>query len=233
MEFDSPEMDFTPTHHALLFAWISRAVVQRVGETQGEAIVRRAVRRYGEQRGRRMALRAITDGIPLSMDAYRVYGEWRAPEGDTAAKVVREAPEPVQHVLECPWHRAWAGEDLMPYGRLYCLEVDHALARGFSPDIRLGVNSIKSNGDDCCEFVYHGGTAEGAVAPRSPTVMPWQYHLGHLYKTMDEVIGEELGDVGHEAVREGLSEFAARYGASAASTVESYADTDFDRLPAG
>lgn len=231
MEQKTDRSEFAPAHHALLFAWISRAVVRRIGEGRGEAVVRQAVRRYGEQRGRRMALRAATDGYPLTMDAYMAYGEWRAPEGTTAAEVVQEAPDPVQHVLECPWHRAWQDQSVMPYGRLYCLEVDHALARGFSPEIRLSVNSIKSGGDDCCEFVFHGATPEGAVEPNSPTVMPWQYHLGHLYKTMGQILVEELGELGKEALEEGLSEFAARYGPAAARAVEAYGDTDFDRLP--
>lgn len=223
--------EFAPTHHALLFAWLSRAVVHRAGEIQGEAIVRKAVRRYGEQRGRRMALRASADGYPLNMDAYRAYGEWRAPEGATAAKIVREGPDPVQHVQVCPWHRAWEEQGLMPYGRLYCLEVDHALARGFSPEIELGVNSIMSGGAECCEFVFYGAGVEGAVEPVSKTVMPWQYHLGHLYSTMCDVIVEEMGEQGEEALCEGLGEFAAHYGPAAAEIIESYAGTDFDRLP--
>ncbi len=225
--------EFTPTHHALLFAWLARAVAQREGEARGEAIVRRGVRRYGEQRGHRMALRAEADGWPLDMNAYRAYGEWRAPEGSTSAELVREAPDPVQHVLECPWHRAWQDEALMPYGRLYCLEVDHALARGFGPDIRLGVNSIKSSGDDCCEFVYHGADLESGVQPRGQTVMPWEYHLGHLYKTMTEVLVEEMGEEGEAAARDALAEFAARYGQDAARIVEVNAAAAFDRLPEG
>ena len=193
--------------------------------------MRRGVRSYGEQRGHRMALRAEADGWPLDMNAYRAYGEWRAPEGSTAAELVREAPDPVQHVLECPWHRAWVDEGLMPYGRLYCLEVDHALARGFGPDTRLGVNSIKSSGDDCCEFVYHGADLESRVQPKGQTVMPWEYHLGHLYKTMTEVLVEEMGEAGEEASREALDGFAARYGRDAARMVEVSAEADFDRLP--
>jgi hypothetical protein len=180
-----------------------------------------------------MALRATADGYTLNMDAYRAYGEWRAPEGVTATEVIREAPDPIQHVLECPWHRAWVDHDLMPFGRLYCLEVDHALARGFSPEIDLGMNSIKSAGDDCCEFVYHGATGEGAIEPKGPTVMPWSYHLGHLYRTMGQVLVEELGKAGEDSLHEGLGEFAAHYGPVAARAVEAYADTDFDALPGG
>ena len=227
----SRALEFTPTHHALLFAWLARAVVRREGEARGEAIVRRGVRRYGEQRGHRMALRAEADGYPLDMNAYRAYGEWRAPEGSTQAALVREAPDPVQHVLECPWHRAWEDEDLMPFGRLYCLEVDHALARGFSPDIQLGVNSIKSGGDECCEFVYYGADLEAGTQPQRQTVMPWEYHLGHLYKTMGQVMVEEMGEAGEAAMREALAEFAAAYGQGAARIVEANAKADFDGLP--
>jgi len=223
--------EFTPTHHALLFAWLARAVVRRVGEARGEAVIRRGARRYGEQRGHRMALRAEAGGWPLDMNAYRAYGEWRAPEGSTAAEMVRETPDPVQHVLECPWHRAWEDQELMPFGRLYCLEIDHALARGFDPELRLGVNSIKSNGDGFCEFVYHGADLKSGIQPMETAVMSWEYHLGHLYKTMGEVIVEELGEGGAEALREGLREFAACYGQPAARVVQVYAGADFDRLP--
>lgn len=233
MTSDQRSTEFTPTHHALLFAWLARAVVQREGEARGEAIVRLGVRRYGEQRGRRMALRAEADGCSLDMNAYRAYGEWRAPEGVTEAALVQTAPIPIQHVLECPWHRAWADEGLMPYGRLYCLEVDHALARGFGPNIDLGVNSIKSSGDDCCEFVYHGADLETAIQPKGQTVMPWKYHLGHLYKTMGEVLVEEMGEAGEAALREALAEFANAYGQDAAQGVEAQAEADFEGLPEG
>jgi hypothetical protein len=223
---------FTPTHHALLFAWIARAVVRRTGEAQGQASVRRAVRRYGEQRGRRMALRAQADGQALTMNAYRAYGEWEAPEGETPSEVVREAPNPVAHVLRCPWHRAWEAQGLMDYGRLYCLEVDHALVRGFNPELRLDVNRLMSAGEDCCEFVYHGADLEEKIEPAKPSVMLWDYHLGHLCKTMGEVIVEDLGEQGAEAIQEALAEFAAHYGQKAAGIVQGYGDTDFERLPA-
>jgi hypothetical protein len=119
----------------------------------------------------------------------------------------------------------------MSYGRLYCLEVDHALARGFSPEIQLGVTSIKSSGDDCCEFVYHGAKLTATVEPKGQTVMPWEYHLGHLYKTMGQVLVQEMGDAGEAALREALADFAAVYGQEAAGVVEANAGADFDQLP--
>jgi hypothetical protein len=222
-------MEFRATDHALLFAWLARSVVQRAGEVRGEAVVREAVRRYGGQRGRRMALRAQADGQPLTMANYRAYGEWQAAEGETAHEKVMQGPDMVAHVHRCPWHRAWEAHKVMPFGRLYCLEIDQALVRGFNPALQLDVNSILTEGDPYCEFVYHdvepaGGTGKGVA-------MPWAYHLGHLYKTVGEVVVEELGEMGQRAVDEALAEFARHHGQEAARTVAGYGDTDFDRLP--
>ncbi|MBN1148292.1 MAG: L-2-amino-thiazoline-4-carboxylic acid hydrolase, partial [Anaerolineales bacterium] len=122
------EAVLTETHHALLFAWISRAIVQRVGEPQGAAAVRRAVRRYGEQRGGRMAQRAQADGQELSMTNFLVYGEWRYSDPAHAESEKAVAPPNYQtFVKRCPWNTAWLEAELLQYGRLYCLEIDRAL----------------------------------------------------------------------------------------------------------
>jgi hypothetical protein len=230
---DTDPGDLTPTHHALLFAWLARAVIRRAGKSQGEAIVRQAVRRYGEQRGRRMAMRALSDGQALTMNAYMAYGEWRAAAGQADSAMVQEFPLPIGQVYRCPWHEAWEDQDVMAYGRLYCLEVDHALVRGFNPDLRLDINSIKSAGDDFCEFAYYGADLSEPAQSGRPTVMPWDYHLGHLYKTVGQVVLEEIGEPGAEAVSEALAEFAACFGQDAAAAIEAYGDTDFDSLPEG
>jgi hypothetical protein len=225
----------------MLFGWMARAVIQRVGEEKGEVVVRQAVRRYGEQRGRRMALRAEANGHPRSMTNYIVYGEWAASEPVAEQKVLTKSPDARVQVLKCPWHRAWKAHDLMPYGRLYCMEVDEALVRGFNPDLRLDVNGTLSGGDDCCEFVFYGaklnllntlGVAyKKAVKPGKTAVMPWEYHIGHLYKTVSEVATEELGDLGHEAAEEAMAAFAAAYGKDAAGRILAFRDMDFDQLP--
>ena len=65
---------FSEAQHALLFAWISRAVMETVGEQKGQEAIRKAVLRYGTQRGKRMALRARANGDPLNMLNYMAYG---------------------------------------------------------------------------------------------------------------------------------------------------------------
>lgn len=222
---------FTARHHALLFAWLSRAVVERVGAEQGEKVIRKAVRRYGEQRGRRMALRAEADGEPLTMFNYFVYGEWAPAPGDkTRQEMVETVPHARSRVYQCPWHTAWVDHDLLPYGRLYCLEVDEALVRGYNPDLQLDVLSTLSSDGDCCEFLFY--EAHLTETPVKGSVMPWDYHLGHLFTTIKEVVVEELGQTGQDAINAGLADFAARYGREAAEAVTAFSGTDFWQLPA-
>lgn len=232
---------FSPKHHALLFAWISKAVFDRVDENRAEAVIRKAVRRYGEERGRRMALRARSNGHKLSMVNYIAYGEWQAEPGQQIQEIIAKVPNLVTHVHKCPWQDAWAENDALHYGRLYCQEVDEALVRGFNPDLHLDVNGTKSEGKGHCEFVFHNANLgiintillgyRRAVKPAGNAVMPWDYHLGHLFKTMREVIGEEFGELGEEAMDAALSVFTESFGESAGEAIKAFSGTDFKRLP--
>lgn len=229
----------TATHHAMLFALAAREIVQAAPD-RGEGIVRQAVRRYGAQRGKRMALRAQANGDPLDMFNYMAYGEWAVGEGEMSSQMVAEGPAARSVVQRCPWHTAWADRDLMGYGRLYCLEIDEALARGFNPALRLEVRRTRPNGGEPCEFVYHGAgltpAAKAALqrkkaALASRNIMPWEYHCGHLYQALLRHAVRELGEAGERAMERALAEFAAAYGAEAARIVAEYAQADFDRLP--
>jgi hypothetical protein len=219
---------FTPEHHALVFAWMAKAVVAQVGAERGEAVMRQAVRRYGEERGHRMALRAEADGEWLSMANYLAYGEWTAAPGRIEQAIAEEGAHVRMTVRRCPWHAAWAENDLMVYGRLYCLEIDEALVNGFNPALKLDVNATRPNDGEPCQFVFHGVERRG---PRRGRVMPWAYHIGHLYKTVGDVMAEELEAVGQEAVDKALAAFAQRYGEEAAEVVLEYEEVDFGRLP--
>ncbi len=225
---------FGPTGHALLFAWIAREVQQRFGEQHGAGTLRRAVRRYGEQRGRRMSLRALADGQPLDMTTYLAYGEWEAKAGAFDSRMESQ-PEAVRSlVLRCPWHQAWVDNDIIDSGRLYCLEIDAAISRGFNPANHLEVIGTLSNGAATSEFIFHDANLDEVAerrVDRSRTVMPWAYHLGHLYKTVGEVVVAELGAGGEAAMQAALAEFRRRFGEAAAQAVLAFMDTDFEALP--
>jgi hypothetical protein len=231
--------DFAPKHHALLFAWISREVIRRVGEERGEAVIRKSVRKYGEQRGHRMGLRAQADGQELSMFNFLAYGEWEGKGEEHAQQTLETAPHFHTQISKCPWHDAWVENDLLPYGRFYCLEVDHALVFGFNPALTLEVNATLANDHKDCDFIFHNANLipenQTLLEERRQTihdnaVMPWDYHLGHLYKTVGDVVVEELGDIGREAVEAALQEFTGQFGEEAGRIVKAHQGTDFNHL---
>jgi len=222
----------TATHHAMLFAYLAREAVARAGKAEGERIVRLAVRRYGEERGRRMALRAVADGLPLTMTTYLAYGEWRASADSMSREVLSTAPDAHTLVYLCPWHEAWIGADLVTYGRLYCLEIDEALVRGFNPSLVIDVKGSRPNGADCCDFVYHDGDLDDLPpSPGACAVMPWSYHCGHLLSTVSRVLLAELGAPGQDALDAAMDAFRARYGDELAGIIEHESERNFTVLP--
>jgi hypothetical protein len=224
--------DFSPTHHALMFAYLAREVVQRVGVMEGEAVLRAAIRRYGEQRGWRMALRVRRDGRIPTMAQFLVYGEWRAAEGTQDSSFEDRGKAVVQCVQLCPWAEAWGAHDVLADGRLYCKEIDAALVRGFNPHLHIEVLATQTNDTGPCQFVFHDALPPAEVRPDPATaVLSWDYHTAHLYFTMSEVICAALGDDGAAAVDTALDRFAAQFGTAAKASVLRFAETNFDALP--
>ncbi len=235
--------DFTETHHALLFGWIAKAVVAEAGEQIGEAVVRKAIRQYGHERGHRMALRAKANGHPLNMANYLAYGEWMYSPGAAQGKMtmVAKKPDAKVRVDRCPWYEAWQANDLTAYARFYCHEIDKALVAGFNPDLYVAVNGTRPDGAEVCKFVFHetnlgffNNLLQGykkRFRPGKSAVMPWDYHIGHLFVTLEKVLAKELGEKGHQAVQAGLREFAGRYGEEAVQRVLAFQAVDFSRLP--
>jgi hypothetical protein len=229
MSKQDKQNSFNEIHHALLFAWIAKAIVERIGDQRGETIIRKTVRQYGEERGRRMALRALANKHTLSMANYIGYSEYRISPGEIDMKIIERSPHARMRVFKCPWHKAWKENGLQSLGCLYCLEIDQALVRGFNPGLQLEVNATLTTGSAQCDFVYHDANLtipnylllgyRRAVSPGLKAVMSWDYHVGHLFTTFEKIAVEDLGQVGQRALEAGLGEFSERYGEQAMGKV--------------
>jgi hypothetical protein len=187
-----------------------------------------------------MALRALANGDPLDMLSFLLYREYPAPP-DAIQEAREGVPSLRLAVHRCPWHGAWAGDDIMEYGRLYCLEIDHAVVRGFGPSLQVDVHTTLSNDAVPCDFVFHGARLDQSGEERmqrgrqrlgDSAIMPWSYHLGHLYRTLREELSLALGQPGREAADAGLAEFATRFGREAAEQIaRCAAECDFAEPP--
>jgi hypothetical protein len=231
---------FTETHHALLFGWLSKALIEEVGEQKGKVVVSKALRKYGEERGRRMALRAKDNGHALDVANFFAYAEYRPITGKMKAKVTEKSRNFTLEASRCPWCDAWNENGLLPYGRLYCLDIDEAVLRGFNTNLKMNIEGTLSNGAEKCKLVYREANLtlfsyllvgyKRAIRPGKKVVMPWEYHVGHLFKTFEISILEDLGELGRKAFESALREFSKRYGESATQQVLAFRTTDFTKI---
>ncbi|MBU0991900.1 MAG: L-2-amino-thiazoline-4-carboxylic acid hydrolase [Proteobacteria bacterium] len=230
---------FKAEHHAMLFAWMAGEIIVRAGEGEAAPIIRKAVRRYGEERGNRMAMRARANGHSCTMIDYLSYTEWKAGMNEVKMDIVAKRPNMRVKIPCCPWHTAWKESDLMAYGRYYCLDIDNAVLRGFNPALTLEVIEVKPDGALDCTMVFHGMNftisqilsllSRKYIRPGKRAIMPWDYHTGHIYKTVGDEFIEAFGNKGKEACVAATLKFREYYGHDAARIVEDYARCDFHR----
>ena len=234
-------MMMTARDHALLFATISKSVIQEIGATKAEPLIRQAVREYGHQRGKRMALRAKKYGHALTMENYFAYGEWAVPKNEMSFKFVEKTPHARMQIYQCPWYETWKENQVLEYGKYFCQEIDEALVHGFNPDLALRVNSTRTNGGECCDFIFRdaglsffkflGLAFKKKVRPGKAAVMPWEYHCGHLYKTMGQALRQELGEPVDRIMGHALKDAPSFFDDNRIAILILYQDTDFETLP--
>lgn len=235
------EHNFSAKHHALLFTCISKSVIMLTGAEDGVPIIRKAVRKYGEQRGLRMALRALRNGHRLTMDNYLAYGEWELPRGEMKLRFAEKVPHARVHILKCPWNDVWAKNNLLEYGMHFCKEIDAALVRGFNPDLEIDIKSIQTHGADYCDFIYKEANLSAfkmlclaykkKIKPGKNAIMPWEYHAGHLLKTMGEVIRNELKNDSVEIMESAIEKFRDYASEQHITKLKKYQSTNFEIIP--
>jgi len=190
-----------------------------------------------------MALRAQANKHVCSMLNYIAYSEYRPTPGVFELKIIERIPHARAQTPKCPWYAVWKENGLLVVGRLYCSEVDTALVRGFNPELKMDLISTLTEGADHCEFVYHNAYVtipnylliqyRRTINPGIKAVKSWDYHVGHLFRTLEDVVVEELGQTGQEAIQVGLARFAERYGEQAMLRIVASRSKDYDSVAYG
>ena len=231
----------TANHHAVLFAYLTKEAVDGFGHETADPIVEEAICAYGRQRGRRMGMRCEADGFARDVLGYITYGEWEAQPGQMDIRFPAFGPEANMQIWKCPWNEEWKRLGLLEYAKPYCQYVDAALVEGFNPRMKLEMTQNRSFGAECCNFIFLKNAVAEKDIPQietrrarlgSKAKMPWDYHIGHLYKTMRAILIKAFGDEGANACDKALKAYASQYGEAAGERVLACMDIDYDTLPA-
>ena len=226
---------FEIKHHAMLFGIIAKNTLLYAKE-EGRKSLGKAVQKYGQERGHRMALRAQARGDELSMTNFLLYGEW-IPEPTLMDQYdLSPSPTLISRVTKCPWCTYWNEAGVLKYGQIYCKYVDEALVTGFNPALTLEVKGNLSQGNEFCEFIWHGANK----APEIATYMKqkrailgnsckksWEYHTGHLYSTFSRILRADHGEKGKRILDRSMKEFGETFGNQFLIVLHRYLFMDF------
>ena len=231
--------DYNALHHALLYSYVVKAVMDEVGKEAGEKTIENATKNYGISRGRRMAMRCDADGFRHDVIGYTTYGEWRQTSGNPSkGEKDLTAEPPYSSSNGCPWYDAWMEEGHMDYGRYYCQFVDEALGEGFFGErpMRLVTKGTRSNGADICLFTFTGGVYSQADVEEgkrqaeklgTKALRGWEFHMGHLYYELAKQIKEDWPDRAEEILNKACDALDARFGQGFSDMVKKNAAQDF------
>ena len=232
---------FTAHGHAYLFGFIAKSVIDEFGK-DGVNAVAEGVIKYGRQRGRRMAQRTLADGFKLTALNYVAYGEWFAEPGDMDSSIPSKKPDLEFLIKKCPWHDVWTENSLLEkYGYLYCKYVDVAIGEGYNPKIQFDIVACRGLGDSVCDMRMRNAKAtdkdERALSERisklgNKAKMPWDYHCGHLFKALWEVVTARFGSGGLAVMQKALGQFNSVYGEEAGDALLRLMDVDYNVAPA-
>ncbi|MBQ8161462.1 MAG: L-2-amino-thiazoline-4-carboxylic acid hydrolase [Clostridia bacterium] len=224
---------FSETVHAyLIAAWFD--AMSPMGD-RGLDAFRLAVRLYGESRGRRMAQRCVRDGEKLTVESYLAYCEWR-PSGcavqegiSNVSQVLEEAPARKVCISRCPWHHTFEALGAGEAGRIYCREIDAAIARGFSPEFTYRAERTLMEHDACLHVLE--GPMGKKIEMRDTYVQDFRYHCANLHFLFEKTARAVFGAEGGEMAERVIVRFQERYGDEMTGEMLEMRDTDFMCAP--
>ena len=172
--------------HAVLYALFAKEIFKYLKEKDAESLIEKATFRYGYSRGERMRKVTLSNGYPLNMNSFFLFGEWKGRPGENLSSLQQMAEATESHVTKCAWYDAWKKHGLTRYGCYYCRYIDQGICAGYRGEFSLAVPSAIGLGDEKC--IFHWTQSYDPVQlekDRSVTgesnIKPFSFHCRDLY----------------------------------------------------
>jgi len=135
-----------------LFAHMSKAIIDELGEEAGEKLIKQAVWNFGVDRGRNIAERAKAAGCPIDEKSYLPNYDMARGDDFTAANTYGEN-QVSQLFTQCGFADQWIADGTERYGKLYCEMIDPAIAHGYCEDFEC-IHDKRIYEDGVCTFCF-------------------------------------------------------------------------------
>ncbi len=228
-------MGFSEMSHAFISASFYVHLTEMFGQ-RGENAFVHATRHYAEQRGKRMAQRAIRDGMPLNFRTYQQYSEWRPTKEAIDSGVTNQVevksylPDRHLHITVCPWHSKYKEMGVVHGGHVYCEHLDSSLCRGFNPELSYNVGETLHKGTHCTHILKDVSYDDrnSPIERDDANARDFEYHCAHCYYAFSEIVHSIFGAKGKSVACTVLEDFAKQYGEIMADAIVCYENTNFN-----
>jgi hypothetical protein len=137
---------------AKLFASVAQEVVAKFGE-EGKQAIRDGVRKFGETRGKNIALNVEQAGLDKLLTNYLPYYDMERSELFVYDSEISEE-KIEQKFHQCPFAEAWIEDGNQELGKLYCEEIDDAIAKGYDSNLQCIAHKRLLDGDQYCHLLF-------------------------------------------------------------------------------
>jgi hypothetical protein len=149
----SQEVQLLARRIALLHYYFSRSIVERLGEEEGQALIKEAIWAYGRHCGQAVREGVEAMGLPLTDDNYGLVRDLPRFGWESGTVVTPDGEERAIATF-CPIAAALQelGPEAVELGRLYCY-VDQAKYEAYNPEMEFIHAKNVLDGDAYCEFL--------------------------------------------------------------------------------
>ena len=141
------------TIFARLFAEVAKEVTEEFGEAGAEA-VRRGVRTFGDKRGKQIATNAAADGKENTIENYLPYYDMERSDLFVYDTEYIGDDKIDQKFYKCPFAEAFKEMNAQDLGKLYCDEIDNAIAKGYNANLKHSEVTHLLDGAPSCHMTF-------------------------------------------------------------------------------
>ena len=208
-------------NQAMMFAFLSRAAIEAKGE-EGRAAIQDGMIRYGKERGARMAERARKAGDPVDLWTNQAYGEWKPDyAGQMEFGMLRSEPTYQTYIAKCAWCEAWKKNDILEYGREYCVNVDAAVYEGFGAGaVCTPISTSMSWGGERCDFDWGKPLSEEELKMVSDkkaelgtsAMRDFNFHTAHIYYSVADELRRHVPEEAEAKIEKAVADYIDLFG---------------------
>ena len=223
-------------NQAMMFAFLSRAAIEVKGE-EGRAAIQAGMIRYGKERGARMAERARKAGDPVDLWTNQAYGEWKPDyAGQMDFGMLRAEPTYQTYIAKCAWCEAWKKNDILEYGREYCVNVDAAVYEGFGAGaVCTPISTSMSWGGERCDFDWGKPlskeelrlVADKKAELGTSAMRDFNFHTAHIYYSIADELRRHFPEDSGEIIEKAVADYIDLFGQEAYDCLLKFSPDEF------